>query len=119
MTRDGITIKQGAVVLIPFPYSNLSQFERRPAVILSNKEYNRHNEDLICSAITSNPRNYTYSITLTKEDFIEGSLPLESVVKPNKVFTLKQTLVIKNFGQVSAKKVTEIVSKLNLAIKVD
>lgn len=58
MMKDGIIANQRDIVLIVCPYSDLSQNKKRPVLILSNNDYNFHNEDIICCAITSNPRNY-------------------------------------------------------------
>ncbi len=62
MMKDGTNINQREIVLIPFPYTDLSQNKKRPAIILSNAEHNSKNQDLIYCAITSNPREYANSI---------------------------------------------------------
>ena len=44
--------KQGEIVLIPVPFSDLSSTKRRPVMILSNSEYNKLTDDIIVAAIT-------------------------------------------------------------------
>jgi len=44
--------EQGNVILIPFPYSDLTGSKKRPALIISNS--NLKGEDKICCLITSN-----------------------------------------------------------------
>ena len=62
--NNGTQFKQRDIILIPFPYSDLTQNKKRPAIILSNGGYNHNNEDIICCAITSNQRNYKGSIEI-------------------------------------------------------
>jgi len=102
MTTNGITVKQRDIILIPFPYSDLSQEKRRPAIIISDSEYNTHNEDVICCAITSNPREYHQSIEINSKDLDDGNLMYNSRVKPLKIF-LKMAMV----KQMTIKKILE------------
>ncbi|QLH09442.1 type II toxin-antitoxin system PemK/MazF family toxin [Candidatus Nitrosotenuis sp. DW1] len=46
---------QRDVVLAPFPFSDLSQSKFRPAIIMSNNNYNRKFQDFIAIPLTSNP----------------------------------------------------------------
>lgn len=47
----------GDVVLVRFPFTDLSAAKQRPAVVVSSPEYNRVRPDLIIAAITSQPRS--------------------------------------------------------------
>jgi mRNA interferase MazF len=117
--RDGTTVNQRDVVLLPFPYSDLSLLKQRPAIVLSNKKYNTYNQDVICCAITSNPDNYANSIKIEPKDFENGELPYESTVKPNKIFTLKQSSIIKKFGRLNIPKSKEVVKNLKISIEIE
>ncbi len=119
MMKDGTIVSQRDIILIPFPYSNLSENKKRPAIVLSNEEYNSKNGDVICCAITSNPRNYERSIVINEKDLDEGNLRYESEVKPNKVFTLSQSLVIKRLAKLNVDKSKEIICQLDFFIKID
>lgn len=50
----GITYKQREIVLVPFPYSDLTNTKRRPVLIISNDDYNRKFHDVVICVITSN-----------------------------------------------------------------
>jgi len=106
-------------VLIPFPYSDLTQEKKRPVIVISGKKYNEKNSDLICCAITSNPRDYANSISISNSDLDVGNLKYESKIKPNKIFTLEQNKVIKHLGRLSILKSKEVVSSLNVCIEID
>ena len=64
--RPGTMYKQGDIVLIPFPYSDLSENKQRPALIISNELINE-TEDRICCLITKNARRD--DMIIKKEDF--------------------------------------------------
>jgi len=73
----------GSVVLVPFPFSDLSESKLRPAVILA--EISR--DDFVCCQVTSNPYADPNAVELAEEDFTEGSLKRVSYARPGKLFT--------------------------------
>ena len=77
------TPSAGSVVLIPFPFSDLSESKLRPAVFLA--EISR--DDFVCCQVTSNPYADPNAVELTEEDFAEGSLKRVSYARPGKLFT--------------------------------
>ena len=72
------TPSAGSVVLVPFPFSDLSESKLRPAVVLA--EISR--DDLVCCQVTSNPYADPNAVELTDEDFAEGSLKRVSYTVP-------------------------------------
>jgi mRNA interferase MazF len=94
-------LKAGEVVLVPFPFSNLSQTKMRPAVILA---YTGQDDWILCQ-ITSNPYGDPRSIMITDEDFQEGSLRVTSYARPGKLFTANSELIS---GQVGTLKVATL-----------
>ena len=111
-------LSQRDVVLIPFPYSDLEQAKRRPALIISTNDYNENNEDVICCAITSNPRNYQGSVIINNNDFERGFLQYDSRVRPSKVFTLQQDRVTKVLARLNPEKSRTVVNELQQFIKI-
>jgi mRNA interferase MazF len=82
-------LKAGQVVLVPFPFSNLTQTKIRPAVVLA---YTRRDDWILCQ-ITSNPYGDPHSVVITDEDFQEGSLHVTSYGRPGKLFTANRELI--------------------------
>lgn len=119
MMTNGTNVSQRDIVLIPFPYSDLSQNKKRPVIILSNTLYNQKNEDFICCAITSNHKNYEGSVKFNSNDLESGSIPYESRIKPGKVFTLNQDKVIKKLAKLNIIKSKEVVEELNIFIEIE
>ena len=73
----------GSIILIPFPFSDLSQSKLRPAVVLANAG----KEDWILCQITSKSYADLQSIKLTDNDFANGSLKLVSYARPCLLYT--------------------------------
>ena len=84
----------GSVVLIPFPFSDLSQSKIRPALVLANAE----RSDWILCQITSKPYADQRAVRLDQTDFASGGLELTSYVRPGKLFTANEALMIETVG---------------------
>lgn len=110
--RYGIMYKQGDILLIPIPFSDLTSSKKRPVVVLSNSEYNNRTEDILVAAITSNLDEKEYSLTITNEDMQEGTLKVDSCVRVDKIYTLSKFIVIKKFGSIKTNAVHEIKVKI-------
>ena len=74
---------KGDVVVVPFPFSDLTYAKRRPALVLSVLQ----GDDLILCQITSQQVTDPYAIPLSTSDFQTGSLRQQSNVRPNRIFT--------------------------------
>lgn len=93
--------KQGDVVLIPVPFTDLTSQKRRPAIVISNDAYHRSGGDFVMVAMTSNPSQTPYSFTLTSADLVTGSLNRPGTVRVDKIYTLSTSLILKTFGRVN------------------
>jgi mRNA-degrading endonuclease toxin of MazEF toxin-antitoxin module len=91
----------GDVVLIPFPFTDLSTVKQRPAIILSSHVFNQHHQDAILAAITSHVPEVLTSdkYLLSAEEQREAGLPKQSIVKVGKLVTLHQRLIRKQLGR--------------------
>lgn len=87
--------KQGDIVLIPIPFSDLSSTKKRPVLVLSNSMYNQNTSDLVVAAITSNLQEKEYSVLITKDDLSAGSLKVDSEIRVDKIYTLSQDIIVK------------------------
>ena len=89
----------GSVVLIPFPFSDLSQSKLRPAVVLADAGRG----DWILCQLTSSPYSDARAVKLTNSDFQEGSLRVASYARPGKLFTANQELLVSEVGVLNDK----------------
>ena len=101
-------IRQGDIVLIPIPFTDLSSRKRRPVIVISNDAYNRMADDIIVVALTSNPRKTDFSFSISSADLVSGKLKRPSRVRVDKIYTLSKTIVINTFGNVSPKVLVRI-----------
>ena len=93
----------GQVVLLPFPFSDLSRSKFRPALLLADAERG----DWIACQITSNPYSDTRAVLLTDNDFTSGGLQRLSHVRPGKLFTANASLFATTAGVIAADKLDE------------
>ena len=98
----------GDVVVLSFPFSDLSQTKRRPALVLAALQGN----DLILCQITSQARDDAYSVQLDDSDFTAGGLNRSSRIRPNRLFTADSGIVVYRAGQVSVAKLDETKERL-------
>lgn len=100
-----------SVVLVSFPFSDLTRSKRRPALVLAAVGRN----DVLLWQITSNPYSDLRAIELSEEDFEEGSLRRTSYARPGKLFTAHRSLIAERIGrlnQASRERVTQAVVAL-------
>lgn len=109
--------KQGDIILIPIPFTDLSSSKRRPVLVLSNNDYNSKTDDIVVAAITSNILLKDYSINITTDDLVNGNLKVDSCIRADKIYTLSQNIVIKRFGTVNEDVIEEVKSKISELIE--
>ncbi|MDQ0167274.1 mRNA interferase MazF [Bacillus horti] len=107
--------KQGDILLIPFPNTDLSSTKQRPVLVLFNSNYNESNQDIVVAAITSNLTKKKYSVLISNKDLIEGQLKVNSMIRSDKIYTFSNQIILKKFGHLKSEvleKVTEQIKRL-------
>jgi len=99
---------KGDIVVIPFPYSDLTNAKRRPALVLAESSYN----DLILCQITSQTAKDDFSVSLTESDFNSGKVFKSSNIRPNKLFTADSGIVLYKIGSLKREKISEVIDRL-------
>jgi len=85
---------EASIVLVRFPFSDLSSWKLRPAVVLAPVD----RDDWILSQITSNPYADPTAIKITRDDFATGSLRIDSYARPGKIFTANNSVMMSEAG---------------------
>jgi mRNA interferase MazF len=98
----------GEVVVLPFPQTNLQSGKRRPALVVADLP----GDDLILCQITSQFRSDGYSVPLAIADFERGRLALDSFIRPNRLFTVEQSVILYATGKVKDYKLREVRGKI-------
>lgn len=104
---------KGDVVVVPFPFSDLSNFKKRPALVISALK----GDDLILCQITSQNVFDEYAVTLSNEDLASGILKRKSNIRPNRIFTADENLILYKVGGLKENKINEVLEKLIEIIK--
>lgn len=109
-----MTPEQGELVLLPFPFTDLSTSKRRPAIVVSPDNLNGSTEDRIVVAVTSNPQAVSGAGTLpiATADLARGRLARPSVILPSKIFTIHRTLIVKTLGRLRASVLQSLLARL-------
>src|SRR5207253_5082450 len=108
------SFSQGDVVLVPFPFTNLSAIKQRPALVLSPERLNKVRGDLVVAAITSQIPEVVGEdeILLSDADLKTADLPKASIIKLGKIFTIHQGLIRKKLGNIGEATLEGIRQKL-------
>ncbi|WP_048144647.1 type II toxin-antitoxin system PemK/MazF family toxin [Methanothrix harundinacea] len=99
---------KGDVVVVPFPFSNLAEAKRRPALLVAELE----GDDRILCQITSRHFKDRYAVGINDADFEEGSLKKDSNVRPNRLFTADSRIILYRAGHLKAERVGEVVERI-------
>lgn len=98
----------GDVVVTLFPFSDLSTNKRRPALVVVEAEFG----DFILCQITSKPYSSQIAVSLDAKSFARGGLPVNSYVRPDKLFTAEAGLIERSVGTLSQKQLEIILTNI-------
>jgi mRNA interferase MazF len=80
----------GNIIIVPFPFTDLSANKIRPAVVLASAG----RKDWVLCQITSNPYNDSRAVMLDAAAYASGALHVTSYARPGKLFTLNEDVMI-------------------------
>jgi mRNA interferase MazF len=107
--------QRGDVLLVPFPFSDLSAAKVRPAVVISSRQYHSTQPDILLAAITSKVSAAPGLLDYPLSDWRSAGLRYPSAFKPV-VFTLEPGRVIHRVGKLTTADLAEIDGRLRLAL---
>jgi mRNA interferase MazF len=96
------------VVVVPFPFSDLSAAKRRPALVVATLT----GDDVILCQITSQAISDAYAISIKDTDFSTGGLQQASHARPNRLFTADSKIILYKAGTLKNDKMKEITTKI-------
>ena len=109
--------KKGDIVIIGFPFSDLSRTKKRPALIISNDTVNKTGDYLMVQ-VTSKIRNDSLTLSINKTDYFNNNeLPLQSCIRLHKIFLLNESLIISKNTALNAKFLESVIDKITALIK--
>jgi mRNA interferase MazF len=93
------------VILLPFPFSDLSESKLRPALLLAAAG---RGDWLLCQ-ITSNPYADARAVMLVEDDFAQGGLQRTSHARASKLFTAHESLFRGAVGELKTERHAQVV----------
>ena len=113
MGAPPVTISRGSVVLVRFPFSDLSDSKRRPAVMLADAGRG----DYVLTQVTSKTYADPGAVELTGTSFVRGGLNLTSYARPGKLFTANDSLIVREVGALTDAALDELVAAVVRLLK--
>lgn len=109
--------ERGKIILVPFPFTNLSASKVRPALIISDP---RHTDEdvsvlFITSRLVKKKSPMDYGLEPSDSHFQQTGLKVASLIKCNKVATLDKKIVLGELGSLHPANQKEIDKRIKLA----
>ena len=101
-------MRKGDIVLIRFPFTDLSGSKNRPALVLVSKQ-----SDVVVAFITSNII-YSEHWDIVLEPNLENGLKQISIIKTSKIATLDKTLILGKIGQIDSSDLLKVNESLSI-----
>ncbi|MFN4144997.1 MAG: type II toxin-antitoxin system PemK/MazF family toxin [Runella sp.] len=108
--------QQGDVVIVNFPFTDVSQTKRRPALVISNDLVNQTGDYLLVQ-ITSMTKNDGLSLFISNTDYKTDPLPLASFVRVHKVFLLNESLIVRKQTAVTSSFIQRLIDAINALLQ--
>ena len=88
-------MSKGTIVLVPFPFTDLSGHKVRPALILYNS---KKGEDVMVAFISSVKQKKINTFDISVQASINNGLKLNSIIKIDKIATLQKKIILGEIG---------------------
>ncbi len=106
-------LKKGDIVLVPFPFTDLTTSKLRPAIVLYT---NPSNQDITLCFISSQGiatvQNDEFILDITDPEFNQTGLKTVSKVRVTRIVTLERKLITRKLGQITTKQTEQINKKI-------
>jgi mRNA interferase MazF len=97
----------GEIVVIPFPRNDPAEGKQRPALVIADLP----GADLILCQITSRAHWDAFAVPLDKSDCERGEIGHPCFIRPQRLFTVEQHVIVRSVGKVNAEKFDEVFKK--------
>lgn len=99
---------KGDIVVVPFPFSDLTNHKKRPALVLATMT----GDDVILCQITSKTVADAYALPLSDADLAQGALQQESNIRPNRLFTADSRIILRRVGVLAPPKLHDALERV-------
>lgn len=109
-----MAFRKGDILLVSYPYTDLTTVKTRPAVVVSSDSYHNEQPDVILAALTTNVAGATGSLDYVLQDWQPAGLRFPTAFKPV-IITLDPSRIVYSIGALSTADLGEIESRLRAA----
>lgn len=115
-----MSLKRGDIVLLPFSWTDLTNYKVRPALVISEDNFNKKNNDAVFMFITSKRYSSDYDFYLDSKDpsFNKTGLKTSSTFRISKIITLEQKLAKRHLGYLDKKILKKLEAGLSLLLNI-
>lgn len=113
-------LKRGDIVLLPYPFTDLSDTKARPAIVVSTDKFNNSNNDAVflCISRTDYKTPFDFRIDSHNPSFLSTGLKYPSTFRTAKIVTLEKKLAKKRLGRADSKILSEIELRLKSLLEI-
>ena len=104
---------RGDVIVVVFPFSDLTQTKKRPALVVADAS---HSDFILCQ-ITSQVTKDLRVIPLRPSDFESGTLKRDSYIRPNRLFTASDKIILYKAAHLKSAKLNAVLDGIIQIIK--
>ena len=104
----------GDIIVVSFPFTDLSSTRKRPALVLANLE----SDDIVICEITSAMRKDSYVVQLENKDLESGRLKTNSIIRPNRILTIHKDKINYKFDKIKDSKLREVLEKIKIVFRI-
>jgi mRNA interferase MazF len=109
-------LQKGDIVIVRFPFTDASEYKKRPALVISNDLVNITGDYLMVQ-ITSKDKKDALSLPVKTTDYMGTELPLKSFIRLHKIFLLNESLVLSKATSVKPAFIEKVTDKIIELIK--
>lgn len=110
-------MNQQDLVWVKLPFTSLEESKTRPAVVVSNSDYNKKQDDVVVCAVTSKLDETPYSIFIEQKNLSTGRLPVKSKIRADKIMQVEKSLIIRSFGKLDDETFDVLIGEITNLIK--
>ncbi len=111
-----MTAQLGDVILVRFPFTDLTTTKLRPAIVLAT-----HGDDLIIVGIFSAPQQRTQEtwVVLSTQDpnFSSTGLKTTSVIKGERIAVIERSVVVRKLGSLTTPQMEQVKRAVMVALR--
>ena len=104
-------MRKGTIILVPFPFTDLSGHKVRPALVLHAP---KNGNDFVVCFISSNQKVKIGSFDLKLKASLHNGLKVDSVIKVAKLATLEKRIALGEIGSLDEKIMRDVDYKIKI-----